>query len=149
MLRFSPDLVVVCFGLNDANKGLEELQSYREILTKILGKLKNAECEVIFMTPNMMNTDVSVHITDPVIRNIARGTAMTQNDGDMDAYMDAAREVCVQLGVPVCDCYAKWKLLYQNGVNITEILANKINHPTRAMNWLFAVSLLETMMTEA
>ena len=149
VLRFSPDLVVVCFGLNDANKGLDEVPAYREILGKILGKLKDAGHEVIFMTPNMMNTDVSVHITDPVILNIARGTAMTQNEGEMDAYMDASKEVCVKLGIPVCDCYAKWKLLHQNGVNITEMLANKINHPTREMNWLFAISLLETMMTEA
>jgi len=148
VLRFCPDLVVVCFGLNDVNKGLEELPAYRDILRKILGRLNEAGCEVIFMTPNMMNTDVSVHITDPVIRNIAKGTAIAQNEGDMDAYMDTARAVCREYGVPVCDCYAKWKLLYQNGVSITELLANKINHPTRELNWLFAASLLETMMTE-
>ena len=28
----------------------------------------------------------------------------------------------------------------------TNLLSNKINHPTREMNWLFAISLIETMM---
>ena len=36
--------------------------------------------------------------------------------------------------------------LYENGVDVTELLANKINHPTREMNWLFAVSLVDTML---
>ena len=31
------------------------------------------------------------------------------------------------------------------GVNVTELLANKINHPTREFHYLFAISLLETM----
>ena len=46
----------------------------------------------------------------------------------------------------VCDCYAKWKLLSQNGVDTTALLANGINHPSREMAWMFAYSLLETMM---
>jgi hypothetical protein len=64
----------------------------------------------------------------------------------MDAYMEAAKAICSKMQIPVCDCYAKWKLLYENGVNITELLSNKINHPTREMNWLFAVDLVETIM---
>ena len=46
----------------------------------------------------------------------------------------------------MCDCYAKWKLLSQNGVDTTALLANGINHPSREMAWMFAYSLLETMM---
>jgi hypothetical protein len=34
----------------------------------------------------------------------------------------------------------------QNGVDTTELLSNKINHPIREMNWLFAYSLVEEMM---
>ena len=52
------------------------------------------------------------------------------------------------MNIPVCDCYAIWKKLYESGVDITELLANKINHPTREMNWLFAVSLLDVMMDD-
>lgn len=31
-------------------------------------------------------------------------------------------------------------------VNITELLSNKINHPTHEMNWIFAYSLVEEIM---
>ena len=58
------------------------------------------------------------------------------------------KKLCEKENIAVCDCYAKWKKLYDGGVDITELLANKINHPTREMNWLFAYSLVETMLTE-
>ncbi len=38
---------------------------------------------------------------------------------------------------------AKWKKLYENGVDVTALLSNKINHPTKDMNYLFAISLVE------
>ena len=63
-------------------------------------------------------------------------------------YIDAAKSVAKRLEVPVCDCYKKWKVMHENGVDVTELLANKINHPTREMNRLFATSLIETIMTE-
>lgn len=50
------------------------------------------------------------------------------------------------LDAPVCDCYAQWKQLQAAGVNTTELLSNKLNHPTREMNWLFAVSLLRSIL---
>jgi hypothetical protein len=71
-----------------------------------------------------------------------------QNEGFLDMYLDAAKDICKRRGIPVCDCYEKWKLLMHNGVDVTELLSNKMNHPTREMNWLFAVSLVETMMEE-
>ena len=55
----SPDLCVVCFGLNDVS-GLEKgLQLYIDSLSAIFEKLKAFGCEVIFMTPNMINTYVN------------------------------------------------------------------------------------------
>lgn len=49
-------------------------------------------------------------------------------------------------GVPVCDVYARWKSLYSYGADITELLANYINHPIREMNRLSAYLLVETML---
>ena len=37
------------------------------------------------------------------------------------------------------------KMLYDNGVDTTQLLANKINHPVRAMHKLFAGMLVNTM----
>ncbi len=146
ILPFSPDLVVVCFGLNDSTLGLENIHSYGESLRRIFRKLQKNSIEVIFMTPNMMNTYVSEFLTDQDMRSIAKAAMLCQNEGIMDKYMKEAALVCEECKVPMSDCYAKWKKLAANGVDITRLLSNKINHPSREMNWIFAVSLLETMM---
>lgn len=146
VLSHNPDLVVVCFGLNDCGAGTEHVAEYANALREIFTRLRNAGTEVIFMTPNMMCTQVSDHVRNETIRDCANQKSRLQNEGILDLYMSEAKKVCAENSVPVCDCYAKWKRLYQNGVNITELLANKINHPTKEMNWLFAISLLEQMM---
>ena len=146
VLSHNPDLVVVCFGLNDCGGGAEQVTDYTDALQQIFIRLCSAGVEVIFMTPNMMCTQVSDHVRDEVIRDCANQKSQLQNEGVLDLYLSEAKKICAEYNVPVCDCYAKWQQLHQNGVNITELLANKINHPTKEMNWLFAVSLLEQMM---
>lgn len=96
----------------------------------------------------MMCTALSPHITDPVVMSVAEKCMNNQNNGNLDMYIDAARELCKEKGVPVCDVYKKWKRMAECGVNVTELLANKINHPTREMNLLFAISLIETIFNE-
>ncbi len=137
-----PDLTVVCLGLNDAAESVEE---YRAALTEIFQRLIAAGSEVIFMTPNMKNTVIHNRI-NPDLREPAKDTMESQNSGHFDAYMDAARAAAAECGVRVCDVYAKWKLMEKNGVDTTSLLSNYINHPTREMHWLFAYSLVETMM---
>lgn len=146
VLCHKPDMAVVCFGLNDSTSDDIEIEDYISSLGQIFDKLQEQNIETIFMTPNMMNTSVSHLTTAPVLKETAEKTCQIQNDGVMDQYMDAAINLCKARRITVCDCYRKWKLLAQNGVNITGLLSNQINHPTRKMNWLFAVSLLETML---
>ena len=67
VLAFNPDLTVVCFGLNDCGKGLDGLQTYADSLRQIFTKLKEADSEVIFMTPNMMNTKISCPIIETAV----------------------------------------------------------------------------------
>lgn len=146
VLRHNPDLVVVCFGLNDVGYGREGLLKYLEALGSIFARLKKEGIEAIFMTPNMLNTEISMQLTDAQMLKIAENTKKLQLDGVFDEYINAAIKLCEEKGVKVCDCYKKWKLLEASGANVTELLANKINHPTREMNWLFAYSLVETML---
>ena len=145
LIDFHPDLAVVCFGLNDAMGGWDGLEGYKKALGEIFNRLMEAKIEIIFMTPNMMNTEISCHLEKEVYRELAMATRRIQTEGIMDAYMEAAISVCKAHGVKICDCYGKWKKLATGGVNTTELLANQINHPTREMNSLFAVSLVETM----
>lgn len=147
VLRHQPDLVVVSFGLNDATVGgRDKADEYGDTLKTIFEKTKAAGIDVIFMTQNMMNTGLSDLINEQTGEAVAVNTMKIQNEGILDLYFDKAKEVAQECGVTVCDCYAKWKKLHENGADTTELLANKINHPTREMNWLFAVSLFETIM---
>ncbi len=140
-----PDLVIVCFGLNDINYPMED---YLKSLTSIFDKCLANSFDCIFMTPNMLNTYVADETAEG-LKGYAKTTASYQNEGKMDTYIAAATMAAGERGIPVCDCYAKWKALAAEGVDTTALLANHINHPTQEMHKLFAESLYETIFGEA
>lgn len=147
VLKHNPDLVVVCFGLNDCGQGMEGIDKYINALSEIFDKIKAHGCELIFMTPNMMCTEADYQFrNDDILSRIAREVSERQNAGVLDAYLESAKALCKEKNVTVCDCYAKWKRLHELGFDITSLLSNKINHPTREMNMLFAYSLVETIL---
>lgn len=133
-----PDLLIVCFGLNDVNGTLEE---YEYALRQIFERSKELEIEVIFLTPNMMNTYVSEDTAEELLE-YAQKTATMQSGGRMDLFMDAARRIASEMNIPICDCYALWKEMNQSR-DINLLLANRVNHPTREMHELFAEKLYE------
>ena len=136
-----PDLVIICFGLNDVNW---EKEAYLNALSTMFKKCKDADIDVIFMTPNMLNTYVTDD-TEEKFLEYAKKTADMQNGGRMDEYMSAACRLAGEMGVAVCDCYSKWKKLSETQ-DTTLLLANRINHPTEEMHELFAQSLFEMIM---
>lgn len=138
-----PDLVIVCFGLNDVNGTLED---YIGSLRIIFERCLQADTDVIFLTPNMLNTYVADD-TEDCVRGYAAVTADMQNSGRMDSYMQAACALAQEMGVTVCDCYAQWKELSQTQ-DTTMLLANRINHPTREMHALFADSLFAAIFRD-
>jgi hypothetical protein len=71
-----------------------------------------------------------------------------QNEGKMDKYMQSAVALARDMGVSVCDCYAKWKEISKEQ-DITLLLANRINHPTREMHELFANALYAMIFDES
>ncbi len=145
VLRHRPDLVVVCYGLNDCRRDEGSVDTYRSALGEIFSAVREEGAELIFMTPNMMNTEISAHLSDPALIKIAVDTQDRQNAGILDRHIEAAKSLCLEMGVPVCDCYEIWKRMHSCGVSVTELLANKVNHPTREMQRLFAYELVKTM----
>lgn len=141
VLCHRPDLVIVCFGLNDINGPLEE---YLSSLEEIFSRCKAAGSDVIFLTPNMLNTSVEEG-TSEIYFEYAHKTAEIQNSGVMDTYIYNAADLARKMGVKVCDCYSEWKKLSEKE-NITFRLANRINHPTEEMHGLFAEKLYEIIM---
>lgn len=146
VLCFNPDLVVVCFGLNDCGAGRENIDKYTLALSGIFKKLNERGIDAVLMTPNMINTYVFAGIKDDFIRALSQNSAKLQNEGVLDDYIAAAIKTAKEENVTVCDVYNKWKKLYQNGADITMLLSNYLNHPTRDMHWLFAASLFNTIM---
>ena len=146
VLSCSPDLLIVCFGLNDSNEEYEGIEKYKIALKEIFSKAKKAGIETIFMTPNMFNTYVSYSLKEEMLIALGKIFEKRQNEGLLDLYMDAAREACKEEDVAICDCYAIWKDMYNKGVDTTELLANGLNHPTREMHELFAWQLVHTIL---
>ena len=144
VLKHDPDLVIVCFGLNDINHPLED---YLSALRIIWERCKESGAEVIFMTPNMLNTYVSDE-TPPQFRSYAAKTAVFQAEGGrMDQYMTQAVALAKSMDVAVCDCYSQWKEL-SKAEDTTRLLANRINHPVAEMHELFADALLHTILAD-
>ncbi len=146
VLPFKPDLTVVCYGLNDSGGGFDGITRYTDALESIFTRLQAAGSEVIFMTPNTMNFNTSCHITCDLFKGLAEHFAAIMKDGVLDAYIDAAKATAEKCGVPVVDCYARWKAMEAAGVNTTELLSNKLNHPTREMHWMFAWMLVQQII---
>ena len=139
----SPDLVIVCFGLNDINDPLEK---FTGALESIFQKCLDAGADVIYMSPNMLNDHVCPD-TEKQYWEYAHKTAEIQNNGTMDRYISAAIETAKKMGVTVCDCYSEWKKLAKEQ-DITTLLANRINHPTIEMHELFARMLFNTIFAD-
>ena len=145
IINCNPDLTVICFGLNDAGSGDAGLPVYRDALHSIFQQLHSREIDTIFMTPNMMCTYCWPDVSPEWLREVAESCARCQNDGMMDQYMAAARDVCQKDKVLLCDCYNDWKTLHALGADVTCLLSNHINHPTREMHGLFAERLFSTL----
>ena len=143
VVNHNPDLVIVCFGLNEVNFPLEDFLSSLKI---IFSRLKDI-CEVIYLTPNMLNSYVA-RDTPPRHLEYAKVTAKYQSEGKMDYYIEEAKKVAFEMGVGVCDCYAKWKQMEKDGIDTTKLLINRVNHPDREMHKLFADSLFDMIFGE-
>lgn len=143
VLNHNPDLVIICFGLNDVNYSLED---YIDSLKVIFEKCKANGTDVIFMTPNMLNTYVAEGTAKRYL-DYAEITAKMQNEGKMDKYIYSAVELAESMDVTVCDCYSQWKKLSET-CDTTQLLANKINHPTKEMHNLFADMLFEIIFKD-
>ncbi len=146
VIAHRPQLAIVCYGLNDSYAGREKVQEYTDGLRDIFKQLKEAEIDTIFMTPNMKATYVTRELHLENFEEVLENSVKNQTEGVMDFYMEEAIKVCNSEGVPVCDCYAKWKKLEKHGADITRLLSNRVNHPTEQMHWLFAWSLFEMIM---
>jgi len=145
VLNFGPDLVVVCFGLNDAMYKGEGIDTYTNALDKIFEKIKSSGAEIIFMTPNLMTGKLEIPYGIESFDNVVNNVIKITEEDWLNKYMVAAKEIAKKHCVPVCDCHLIWTKLIQNGVNVNDLLSNRVNHPTGDMHWMFAYELVRTI----
>ena len=147
VLSYNPDLVLISYGLNDSTGGKEGIGKYTSALEEIFSQLKKKNIETIFLTQNYMNTKTSPHLKEELFINLSKTFASdVQNSGVLKAYFAAARAVCEKYGVKICDLYPVWEKLEKAGVDVTELLANKLNHPIRELHYYMAMKIVETIL---
>ena len=144
VLSYNPDLVIISYGLNDSGKGKEGICEYKNALEKIFKSLKDKDIDSIFLTQNYMNTHVSPHIKEELFIKLAKSFSENiQNIGVLKEYFEVAKALCEEYNVAVCDLYSVWDKMHSLGVDTTELLANKLNHPIREWHYYIAIKLLE------
>ncbi len=147
-LSVKPDLVTVCFGLNDSmNPDVERgLKRYRESMQSIISGVLDSGAECIVITPSFMCTYVSHRLTDKKLRDIAFSAMNVQNSGVLAAYAEAAREVAREMNVKVADAYRQWQKFEEHGIDTTQMLSNSINHPDADAHRIFVFELLKALV---
>ena len=146
VLRYCPDLTVLSFGLNDCGNPNITLEAYLDAIREMVTRLREAGSEVVFLTQNFMNTDVSCHLHEETLRRIASETMVSQNEGILKEYMTCAAQTAEAAGARICDVHSAWEALAKCGVDTTELLSNKINHPIRQIHYYMAIRIVETML---
>ena len=146
VLAYHPDLVILGFALNDSTQGEGALDDYKSAMTEIIQKVKAQGAECIVLTPNAMNTGISCHLKEKALLKIAKQLQKIQVSGLLDKYAEAAKAVAAENGAVVCDVYSVWKKMIAAGVDVTELLANKLNHPVRQMHYMTAMMLCECIL---
>lgn len=147
VLDKKPDFCCVMFGTNDvtnARKGAAALAEYENNMRAILQRLLDNGVEAVLLTPGMLATRrvkgftgfwFLVHIYYEYL----------QNSGRMDRYVECARQVARDMGVPIADAYAVWKEMAERGVDTTAMLCNGLNHPAAEYHQIFCDCLYQTL----
>ena len=144
VISYNPDLCVVSFGLNDSC--VNTIEQYSNSLKGIFSQLKENDIETIFLTQNAMNTKTSCHLKDKLFKDLSVNFAKIQNEGKLKEYFSAAKKVALENNVKVCDLYPVWEKMIESGVDTTELLSNKLNHPIREFHYYIAIKLLEIIL---
>ncbi len=140
VLSHKPDIVTIAFGLNDIFRP----EHFEKSINGILKKITASGAKAVLVTPNMLNTYIHEE-TLPSALKVARTAMAAQTDGTLDQIYLQSLFAAKHFGAEVCDVYLFWKNLYFQGVDITSLLVNKINHPCEKMHIKTAEMLLQTI----
>jgi lysophospholipase L1-like esterase len=149
VLHYTPDLVLIEFGLNDCHRGLEGIDAFKANLQGMIDQIRaKTAADIILLTPNFMATSDNPNVAQPHREmHFPEAFSVIQNTGILSAYAAAIREIGTASNVPVADVYANWEIL-SSVVNTNDLLINGLNHPTPEGHLLMAYALMEVLHPE-
>ena len=141
VLSRKPDFCLVMFGSNDVVNiewGEFDKETYLKNMTFIFNTLRDNNIEIACMTPSMMATSDKGTLKNTKYYDMLYDCIKIQTDGTVDKFFDDLKVLCKDMNVPVIDVYSIWRRKYEQGEDITSLLANDINHPIEEMHNVFA-----------
>jgi acyl-CoA thioesterase I len=146
VLDHSPDLVTICFGLNDSGKGEAGLDLFERNLVEIVERVRAIGAAVVLMTPNMMVTRPNQNVP-PEHAETVGDFIQRQTGGLLDRYVERIRAAAGATSSPLADAYAEWQRRHQAGEDTTALLENGLNHPGAEGHRILAAALLEAILS--
>lgn len=143
-----PDFCLIMFGSNDVVNiewGEFNQKTYLDNMTYIFNTLRENNIEIACMTPSMMATVDKGTLNNTKYYDMLQDCIRIQTNGTVDKFFEDLKKLCQKMNVPVIDVYSIWKKKYDEGEDITALLANDVNHPIEKMHDLFAEEIYKVM----
>lgn len=133
VVRYDPDLVLINGSLNWDDDALGSAAVYKELLLKLVRKLKTeTQADIILLTPN---GDLPNEILASAGAPVKQPTTPQR--------VTAIREVAREEGVCLADARAVWEQAAEAGIPWKILLANECNHPSVEGHEVYARVLMK------
>jgi len=128
-LAYSPDLLIIAFGLNDSTLGLEALPSFEAAIRQMISNTRaRGPVTLLIATPPFMATERTYRI-HAQHENAADIIIATQTSGILNEYAECLRRIAHEEAALLADIHAEWDRLKAAGIDINSWLTNGLNHP--------------------
>ena len=103
VLDKNPDVVLLCFGMNDqacslpSGQSWTSIETYRIDMSYFITELQKIGCDVILITPNPVCDETGYYVPP------AEGTYTYNYEGSLDKFCTVMRELAVEYGCTLVD----------------------------------------------
>lgn len=125
-----PDLFVLAFGMNQANRSVDEFIDHTRQLIGIVTE-KNPDCEVLLMSTHEPNRDAEVYKEHVLLEQEKR--------------LYALADELPGVNIAVSPIHSTFLELYKRGKVFGDLTGNNINHPNDFSTILYAMTLDATL----
>lgn len=141
ILSFKPDLITICFGLNDCSSGIEGLPSFRDTYEEFIHRVrKESGADLLMMTAPMMMKHRNPYIAN-VHQELIPAFERVYKEGYLHLYNKEVRKLATENSIPLFDVYRMWEDMERAHIDIHTRLSNGINHPDPAFHEELAAKL--------